>query len=94
MATYDPTGENNPGHYAVGDMTVVRPDGTELVSLGDDFGPQDEAFLDLSPGDSVVVAAYDTDAGDALMIEVVGSEKLDRIAAESFDRLLGETLTL
>jgi len=94
MALSDPTEENKPGHYAVEDMAVTRPDGTELVNLGDDFGPEDEQFLDLSPGDSVIVAAYDTDAGDAVMIKVVGSTELNRIAAESLDRLLDSALTL
>lgn len=94
MSISDPPEENNPGHYTVDDMAVIRPDGTELVKLGDDFGPEDSGFLDLSPGDSVIVAAYDTDAGDALMIEVVGSTAIDRIAAESLDRLLDSALTL
>jgi len=48
MALSDPTEENNPGYYDVEDMAVTRPDGTELVELGDDFGPEDEEFIDLS----------------------------------------------
>jgi len=93
MAISDPE-ENNPGHYTVDDMAVIRPGGTELVKLGDDFGPEDSDFLDLSPEDSVIVAAYDTDVGDAVMIEVVGSSAINRIAAESLDRLLDSILTL
>jgi len=94
MSLSDPTEENNPGHYTVDGMTVLRSDGTELIKLGDDFGPQDNDFLDLAPGDSLIVASYDTDAGDTLMVEVVGSSKIDRIAAESIDRLLGDSLEL
>jgi hypothetical protein len=94
MAMSDPPEENNPGRYVVEDMAVIRPDGTELVKLGDGFGPEDSNFLDLTPGDSVIVAAYDTDAGDALMIEVVGSTAINRIAAESLDRLLGSALVI
>jgi len=94
MSLSDPPTENNTGHYSVDGITAVRPDGSDLVQLGDSFGPTDSPFFDLSPGDSVIVAEYCPDAGDALMIEVVGSEQMQRIEAATLDRLLGSRLEI
>jgi len=94
MSLSGPTEENKPGQYGVDGIAATKPDGSEFVKLGDGFNPRDGGFLDLAPDDSLIVASFDTDAGDPVMIEVVGSDKIDRISAESLDRLLGNTLTL
>lgn len=94
MAVTGPPPENNPGHYTTEEMSVIRPDGTELVALGDSISPKDESFLGLSPDETVVVAAFDTDDGDVLMINLVGPVEAERIAAESLDRLLDTRLEL
>lgn len=75
-------------------MSVTRPDGTELVTLGDSIGPAEHGFLGLSPDETVVVSAFDTDAGDVLMIDIVGPADAERIAAETLDRLLHTKLTV
>jgi len=94
MALSDPSKENNPGHYTVDGMAVKRPDGSDLVKLGDDISPQDgEVFLDLTASDSVIVASYDSGTG-VVMINVVGSAKMDRIDAETLDKLLSHTLKI
>jgi hypothetical protein len=93
MALSDPK-ENKPGRYTVDGMAVKRPDDTALVKLGDDISPQSgEQFLDLTERDSVIVASYDTGTG-VVMINVVGSTKMDRIDAETLDKLLEDTLTI
>jgi hypothetical protein len=94
MAATGPTPENNPGHYTTEEMSVIRPDGTELLALGDSISPTNEDFLGLSADETVVVAAFDTDAGDVLMIELVGPADAERIDAESLDRLLDGKLTI
>ncbi|WP_137685630.1 hypothetical protein [Haloarcula mannanilytica] len=92
MSLSDPPAENNPGQYEVEDMSIVDRNGEEVVALGDSIKPVDGSFLDLQPSDSIIVATFDTDAGDVLMIEVVGSEKVARIAADCLDDLLGSQL--
>ena len=92
MSISDPPTENNPGHYTVDGIEIVAPTGETVVTLGDSISPIDNSFLDLQPSDSVIVATYDTSAGDPVMIEVVGSDKMERIAAETLDSLLGARL--